>query len=89
MAHNELIQIDPSEKGCKFTQNNFAEEDYVKQLEIRLRHVEAGLDRFFHLRQVIDLLSSHKSTWTPDSAGGEPNHGHHWLIKNGKATLED
>ena len=89
MVHNEFIQINHSEKECKLTQNNFAEKDYVKQLEIRLRHVEAGQDWFFHIRQVIDLLSSHKSTWTPDSAGGEPNHGHRWSIKNGKATLED
>lgn len=52
---------------------NFAEKDRVDTIRYRLENIERNVFYFTNCKPVCEMLQNHKSSWIPNSKGGEPN----------------
>ena len=52
---------------------NFVEKDLVDTIRYRLENIERNFFSFVKCKPVCEMLENHKSSWIPDSKGGEPN----------------
>lgn len=51
----------------------FAEECRVDSISNRLENIERTFFSFSNCKPVLEMLQNHKSSWIPNSRGGEPN----------------
>ena len=53
--------------------DNCAEKDRIEFIKSRLENIELMLFSFTNCKPVCEMLENHKSSWIPNSKGGEPN----------------
>lgn len=53
--------------------DNFAEKDRVDFIRQRLENIERRFSSFANCKPVCEMIENHKSSWIPNSKGGEPN----------------
>lgn len=53
--------------------DNCAEKDRIEFIKSRLEYIERSFFSFTNCKPVCEMIENHKSSWIPNSKGGEPN----------------
>lgn len=53
--------------------DNCAEKDRIEFIKSRLEYIDRTLFSFTNCKPVCEMIENHKSSWIPNSKGGEPN----------------